>query len=202
MLAKAVALAGCFLAATWPYWWHWRCQHGCLCQRPSLAVGSYSDRQCHSYCERIHLRPPLRMCVLLHLQLLGLAGCGRKRLLLLWAALDLVRTGGSGAAAVAAGSGVTPGELGPAAGAAGDVWGLLRLSLAAMEPPDQPGQQVRTQCRTMYLTPGVDCLRSRLDAVVVVWARMIGCCTTKQRAVSGAWRTTQVTCCWLALALA
>lgn len=77
-----------------------------------------------------------------HAQLLGLAGCGRKRLLLLWAALDLVRTGGAGPAAVAAGSGVTVGELGPAAAAAVDVWGLLRLSLTAMEPPDQPGQQV------------------------------------------------------------
>lgn len=83
---------------------------------------------------------------MLCLQLLGLAGCGRKRLLLLWAALDVVRTGGAGPAAVAAGSGVTPGELGPAAGAAVDVWGLLRLALAAMEPPDQPGQQVRAGC--------------------------------------------------------
>jgi hypothetical protein len=79
------------------------------------------------------------------MQLLGLAGCGRKRLLLLWAALDLVRTGGAGPAAVAAGSGFTgsAGEMGPTAGAAVDVWGLLKLSLTAMEPPDQPGQQVR-----------------------------------------------------------
>jgi hypothetical protein len=34
-------------------------------------------------------------------------------------------------------------ELGPGGpGAAVDVWGLLRLCLTAMEPPDQPGQQV------------------------------------------------------------
>jgi hypothetical protein len=113
MVAKAVALAGCFAAATWPC---------------GGIVGT-NIYNCH--------------CVLLHLQLLGLAGCGRKRLLLLWAALDLVRTGGAGPAAVAAGSGVVPGELGPAAGAAVDGWALLRLSLAAMEPPDQPGQQVK-----------------------------------------------------------
>lgn len=87
-------------------------------------------------------------------QLLGLAGCGRKRLLLLWAALDVVCTGGSGPAAAAAagaagaagGGGLSvggPGELGPGGpGAAVDVWGLLRLCLTAMEPPDQPGQQV------------------------------------------------------------
>ena len=56
-----------------------------------------------------------------------------------------MRTGGAGPAAVAAGSGVSGAavmDLGPAAGAAVDVWGLLRLALTAMEPPDQPGQQV------------------------------------------------------------
>jgi len=70
----------------------------------------------------------------------------------------VVRTGGSGPAAAAAGSGVSGSavmELGPAAGAAVDVWGLLRLALNAMEPPDQPGQQVglvpdqhrKTECK-------------------------------------------------------
>lgn len=48
--------------------------------------------------------------------------------------------GGGGAAG---GGGTVMGDLGPAAGAAVDAWGLLRLSLTAVEPPDQPGQQVR-----------------------------------------------------------
>lgn len=96
------------------------------------------------------------------MQLLGLSGCGRKRLLMLWAALDLVRTGGAGPAALAAGSGVSSNavmDLGPAAGAAVDVWGLLKLSLTAMEPPDQPGQQVGLCCACV--SPQQDWIYSR-----------------------------------------
>jgi hypothetical protein len=90
-------------------------------------------------------------------QLLGLAGCGRKRLLLLWAALDVLRSGGAGPAATAAAAAASalssaPGDVGPppalpspssaAAAAAADVGGLLKLALLSMEPPEQPGQQV------------------------------------------------------------
>eukprot|EP00879_Flechtneria_rotunda_P028185 GHRR01030269.1.p1 GENE.GHRR01030269.1~~GHRR01030269.1.p1 ORF type:complete len:348 (+),score=179.73 GHRR01030269.1:24-1046(+) len=67
-------------------------------------------------------------------QLLGLVGCGRKRLLLLWAALELQRTATGGAAGSPVGS--DKGLI------CGDAAAVLRLVLKGLEPPEQPRQQV------------------------------------------------------------
>ena len=60
------------------------------------------------------------------MQILGLAGCGRKRLLLLWAALDMFRAS----------------SLGEKAAPPSDAAAMMRLALKSLSPPDLPRQQV------------------------------------------------------------
>jgi hypothetical protein len=94
----------------------------------------------------------LLLLLLLALQLLGLVGCCRKRLLLLWAALDMAR--GSAAAAAAAVA-AAAGNLGVGAAAdsgssaqpsplqgTADDGTVLRLAIKGLELPERASQEV------------------------------------------------------------
>lgn len=122
-------------------------------------LGGAPARASHLLAAHCHI-----CCCACHAQVLGLVGCGRKRLLLLWAALEVAHGGTSSTSAASASASGQPGDKlppVPSAGApmAADASVMLRLSLRSLEPPPYPRQQVlrgqQGRLRCMRFVPGM-----------------------------------------------
>lgn len=83
--------------------------------------------QCNALLRNLNLIHSVSHSLYRHMQALGLAGCGRKRQLLLWSALDMFR-----AAAGAADKSAPP----------SDAAAMMRLALRSLMPHETPQQQV------------------------------------------------------------
>lgn len=97
-----------------------------VCECPHLALTTLSHT---------HKFPLMRVCSCVCMQVVGMAGSPRRRMLLLWQALDMGRTAPPQPVHTQAGGGANAAASEPRAEA------LLRIAAAALAPPDDPWTQ-------------------------------------------------------------